>query len=214
MSIPDKHRMDRHRTRWNSAFRINFRRDIDLWRAKLNKLFFQREMKTMQSRKWRKDSKNIINSKFSGISTLNCRISEKQNKRIIHTSKFDVSDIEYFFPNHSYCKSVQYLRNSFELTWTVWLTEENKKKLEKNTSFLTKSVLTSAKLHEIQPFFSIPEIISENCSHKKQSRLREVLSETIRFSKNSRRGHRCRFGFSHDEITTRDYKNKLFPYIN
>ena len=123
--------------------------------------------------------KNIINSLFSGISTLNCRISEKQNKRIIHTSKTDVSDVEHF-------SRIIHIVNQSSIYGTVsnWREQfdwqRKQKEVRKDEIFDQKYV---DKYDVTRDTFFNPENYIGKLFTQKQSRLREVLSETIHFSK-------------------------------
>ena len=87
-------------------------------------------------------------------------------------------------PNHSFCKSAQYLRSSFELCEQFGLTEEEKvqeRPLGKKES-VSKGVLISVKSQEVNLLVSSPRLASGS-SWRENIQDFESLSETIRFTR-------------------------------
>ena len=87
----------------------------------------------LQPLKWWNDSKIPV-IQYSRVSVLWVVGSWKRKKQTDHTLQCGCFEHRSHVPNHSFCKSAQYLRNSFELAWTIRYgrgTKGTRKTLEK-----------------------------------------------------------------------------------
>ena len=80
---------------------------------------------------------------FKSISALSRGILIKEKQQRHHTLQCGCFKHRALVTDHSFCKSAQYLRSSFEMVWTIRLDKE--KRQEKQKESVTFCVLTSVK---------------------------------------------------------------------
>ena len=141
-------------------------------------LFFihLKENGTLQPPKWWSDSKLPVVQLSRGI------LKKKNNRDTIHFNA-DASNHSALIPNHSFCKSAQYLPSSFELVYTN--RSIGGRELERpfaRKESVTKGVLSSVNSQEVKLLVSSPRPASGNRLQKNIQDF-EFLSETIRFKR-------------------------------
>ena len=134
-----------------------------------------KEKVTPQPFKWWNDSKIPVIQVLLSRGIL--KKEEEQTHFSLQCGRFKYRAL---VPNHSFCKSAQTLRSSYELVWTVRLDREEKEQ-EKQKEPVTEGALTSVKSQAGKLLVSSPRLVS-GYSLRENIQDFEYLSETIRLT--------------------------------